>query len=181
LSILCSIYWKNRDLAIFFEVSLETFFETVSKLDESVMAGVGRSSGEIICCLSLSSPELPVWRRTLGSSSSSSLLIPTMFSSVVVHLLQSQLPMWHTDALVLFSHDAINAETHTISFINEFLFNNRVLNTFIILILSLLIQINFFFILNFLIHLGDHLFVVLHLMFTPICLSLVSLISQIHL
>jgi hypothetical protein len=104
---------------------------------------------------------------------------PTRFSSVVVLLLQSQLPMWHTDALLLFSHDAIL--THTISFVNEFLFNNRVLNTFIILILSLLIQINFFFILNFLIHLGDHLFVVLHLMFAPICLSLVSLISQIHL
>ena len=107
---------------------------------------------------------------------------PTRFSSVVVPLLQSQLPMWYTDALLLFSHDVINADlTHTISFVNEFLFNNRVLNIFIILILSLLIQINFFFILNFLIHLGDHLFVVLHLMFAPICLSLVSLISQIHL
>jgi hypothetical protein len=107
---------------------------------------------------------------------------PTRFSSVAVLLLPSQLPMWYTDALLLFSHDVINADlTHTISFVNEFLFNNRVLNTFIILILSLLIQINFFFILNFLIHLGDHLFVVLHLMFAPICLSLVSLISQIHL
>jgi hypothetical protein len=107
---------------------------------------------------------------------------PMRFSSVVVLLLPSQLTMWYTDALQLFSHDVINADlTHTISFVNEFLFNNRVLNTFIILILSLLIQINFFFILNFLIHLGDHLFVVLHLMFAPICLSHVSLISQIHL
>jgi hypothetical protein len=151
-------------------------------LEESVMAGVGRSSGEINCCLSLSSPELQVWRRTLDSSSSSSLSHPTRFSSVAVLLLPSQLTMWYTDALLLFSHDAITANlTHTISFVNEFLFNNRVLNTFIILILSLLIQINFFFILNFLIHLGDHLFVVLHLMFAPICLSLVSLISQIHL
>jgi hypothetical protein len=107
---------------------------------------------------------------------------PMRFSSVAVLLLPSQLTMWYTDALLLFSHDVINADlTHTISFVNEFLFNNRVLNTFIILILSLLIQINFFFILNFLIHLGDHLFVVLHLMFAPICLSHVSLISQIPL
>jgi hypothetical protein len=57
----------------FFEVLSETFLETVSKLEESVMAGVRRSSGEINCCLSLSSPELQVWRRTLDSSSSSSL------------------------------------------------------------------------------------------------------------
>jgi hypothetical protein len=104
------------------------------------------------------------------------------FSTVVVSLPTSQLTMWWMITLQLFSHDVITANlTHTISFVNEFLFNNRVLNIFIILILSLLIQINFFFILNFLIHLGDHLFVVLHLMFTPICLSLVSLISQIHL
>jgi hypothetical protein len=78
---------------------------------------------------------------------------PTRFSSVAVLLLPSQLTMRYTDALLLFSHDVINADlTHTISFVNKFLFNNRVLNTFIILILSLLIQINFFFILNFLIH-----------------------------
>jgi hypothetical protein len=107
---------------------------------------------------------------------------PMRFSSVVVLLLPSQLTMWYTDALQLFSHDAITANlTHTISFVNEFLFNNRVLNIFIILILSLLIQINFFSILNFLIHFGDHLFEVLILILILICLSLASLISQIHL